>query len=214
MCYFWNKLNRMKKILLFVVVLFSLQAVQAQSYERSYDHHDISISYSLFHPDQFQEVNTPMLDDMFQESGLRYTRDNYSSYGGLFLTYRHIFKNELFMWGITAGYSSSKSEIYNVGQFVGDLDRTFITAAIEWEFRYVNQGLVQVYSGLGLGFTYGTEELTSFNPGFESSTGNISTIAYQLNGVGIRVGKKFAGYLELGYGYKGLINFGFSIQVF
>lgn len=204
----------MKKLLLAVVVLFALQSIQAQSYERSYDHHDISISYSLFHPDQFQKVNTPMLDEMFEVNSDRYTRDNYSSWGGVFLTYRHIFKNELFMWGITAGYSSSQSEIYSVGQFAGDLERTFITAAIEWEYRYVNQGPVQVYSGVGLGFTYGTEEFTSGNPGFESNTGDISGIAYQVNAVGVRYGKKFGGYLELGYGYKGLLNLGLSLQLF
>jgi hypothetical protein len=126
-----------------------------------------------------------------------------------------MFRNELFLWGITAGYSSSASKIYNVGQYEGELNRQFITVALEWEYRYVNQGPIQVYSGLGLGFTYATEELTPPSElGVERDTGNISTFAYQLNAVGVRIGKKFGGFAEFGYGYKGIINLGFSVQLF
>lgn len=203
----------MKKLLVVFILLFMIQAVNSQDYYRSYDHHDIMLAYGQFIPDQFESVNSSMLNDLYPDQ--RYVRDNYSSFGTLFFSYRHVFKNELFLWGITAGYSSSKSKIYNVGQFEGDLSRTFYTVALEWEYRYVNQGPIQVYSGLGLGFTYATEELA---PPPEmtttSSTGNISNIAYQVNAVGIRLGKKYAGFVELGYGYKGIINAGFSLQLF
>jgi len=203
----------MKKFfLILVVAMFSL-SLFSQDYYRSYDHHDIMIAYGQFIPDQFKSVKTTMLNELFP--GSRYVRDNYSSIGTIFITYRHIFRNELFMWGITAGMSSSKSKIYNVGQYGGELNRSFYTLAIEWDYRYVNQGPIQVYSGVGLGFSYATEE---FNPSAEStlnhSTGNISNIAYQLNAVGVRLGKKYAGFVEFGYGYKGIINAGFSLQLF
>lgn len=203
----------MKRHLLFLIFTVFSSSIFSQDYYRSYDHHDILIGYGQFIPDQFKSINSSMLDDLYPDK--RYVRDNYSSIGSIFLTYRHIFRNELFLWGITAGYSTSKSEIYNVGQFEGELNRQFYTFAIEWEYRYLNQGPVQVYSGLGLGYTYATEELSPPPESSKSSsTGNISNIAYQINVAGVRLGKKYAGFIELGYGYKGLINLGFSVQLF
>jgi len=203
----------MKRLLLILIIAFFFQNSFSQDYYRSYDHHDIMIGYGLFIPDQFKSVKSSMLNDLYPDK--RYVRDNYSSIGTIFFTYRHIFKNELFMWGITAGMSNSKSEIYNVGQFEGELKRQFYTVAIEWEYRYVNQGPVQVYSGLGLGFTYATETLTPPPESSKSeSTDNISNIAYQVNVAGVRLGKKYGGFVELGYGYKGIINVGFSVQLF
>lgn len=203
----------MKRLLLFLGLIFISFSIFSQDYYRSYDHHDIMIGYGQFIPDQFKSVNTSMLNDLFPDQ--RYVRDNYSSMGAIFITYRHIFKNELFLWGITAGVSNSKSEIYNVGQYEGELTRQFYTFAIELNYRYVNQGPIQVYSGIGVGFTYGTETLI---PPPEmltiATTNNISNIAYQINAVGVRLGKKYAGFIELGYGYKGIINVGFSVQLF
>lgn len=185
-------------------------SVQAQSYERSYDHNDFQIGYGMFTPDQFMKVNSTMLDDMYPDQ--LYVRDNYSGTGAIFLTYRHIGKNENWMWGATAGASANSSKIYNLGQFEGDLKRTFVTLAIEGEYRYRNQGVVQLYSGIGLGYSYGTETLTS--PEQLTTNGNVSTIAYQINAIGVRLGKKYAGFAEFGFGYKGIVNVGLSIQWF
>lgn len=205
----------MKKAFLFLMVFILSASLSAQSYYRSYDHHDISVSYGMFLPDQFNSINSNMLNDLYPEQ--RYVGDEYTSIGAIFLTYRHMFNNELFLWGITAGLSRSSSQVYNVGQYEGELNRQYYTVAIEWEYRYVNQGSVQVYSGLGLGFTYGTEELMpapSEQSIVVSSTGDISSLAYQVNAVGVRIGKKFGGYAEFGYGYKGIFNIGFSVQLF
>lgn len=203
----------MNRLFILLIGVFLSASVLSQDYYRSYDHHDIRLGYGLFIPDQFMSVKTHMLDEQYPDS--RYVRDDYSSIGTVFFTYRHIFKNELFMWGITAGISNSKSKIYNVGQYGGELNRSFYTLAIEWDYRYVNQGPIQVYSGVGLGFTYATEE---FIPAAESTldqnTGDISNIAYQINAVGVRLGKKYGGFVEFGYGYKGIINAGFSLQLF
>ena len=72
-----------------------------------------------------------------------------------------------------------------------------------------------MYSGVGLGYTYGTEELTPPSElGTTPASGDVSNIAYQINAVGVRIGKKFGGYAEFGYGYKGIVNLGFSVQLF
>jgi len=203
-------LKKLILLLSFIVVSFS---VLAQDYERSYDHHDIAISYNYGHPDRLQNFDSDMLNERYPER--RYVRDEYFSPGGIFITYRHMLRSETMFIGVTAGYSSSACKIYNVGQYEGELKRQFITLAVEWEYRYVNQGIVQVYSGLGLGYTYGTEKLTPPPElGTEPGSGDVSSIAYQVNAVGMRIGKKYAGFVEFGYGYKGIVNIGFSVQLF
>ena len=99
----------MQKVFLLVLLLSLVKLASAQSYYRSYDHHDISVSYGMFHPDQFQSAESGMLDERYPTK--RYVRDEYSSMGSIFLTYRHMFRNELFLWGITAGLSNSSSKI-------------------------------------------------------------------------------------------------------
>lgn len=203
----------MKKILLVMLFFICVHLINAQSYYRSYDHNGIQLGYGAFIPDQFDNFESPMLEDLYPQN--LEVRDRYQSIGTFFLTYRHVFRNENLLWGLTAGYSSSSSEIYNLGQYEGILDRQFISFAIEWDYRYFNRNAIQIYSGLGLGYTYGTEKLT---PPAESasaaSTGDISGLAYQFNAIGVRLGKKYAFFLELGYGYKGIINLGFSVQLF
>jgi len=203
----------LKKFILLLSFIVAAFSVLAQDYERSYDHHDIAISYNLMHQDQLQNFDSDMLNERYPHR--RYVRDEYSSPGGIFVTYRHMLRNETMFFGVTAGFSSSTCKIYNVGQYEGELKRQFITLAVEWEYRYVNQCIVQVYSGFGLGYTYGTEELTPPSElGTEPASGDVSNVAYQLNVVGVRIGKKFAGFAEFGYGYKGIVNIGFSIQLF
>lgn len=203
----------MRLVALFCAFFFMAMGISAQSYYHSYDHHDLSVSYGALLPDQFNNVESSMLNERYPDK--RYVRDQYSSMGALFITYRHVLKNEVMLFGVTAGYSSSTAEIYNVGQYEGELARQFITVAVEWEYRYINRGPVQIYSGLGLGYTYGTEKLTPPpEQGSMEGTGDVSSIAYQVNAVGIRIGKKFAGFAEFGYGYKGIANIGFSVQLF
>ncbi len=200
----------MKKAVFLLGLVISFFSLNAQF--ASYDHHDISVAYGLFTTDQFKNVESDMLNNQFEDK--RYLRDNFSGMGGVYLSYKHINRLVDFWWGFTMGYEQNKSEIYYVGQYAGELQRTFYTLALESQFRYVNFGIVQVYSGVGVGFSYGQETLsaTEFHP--EASSGNISRLAYQINAVGVRLGHKYAGFAEFGYGYKGIVNFGFSMQLY
>lgn len=74
---------------------------------------------------------------------------------------------------------------------------------------------VQLYSGLGIGYTFGSESLNpAVDSGKTTSTGTINSFAWQVNVIGIRVGKAIAGFAEFGYGYKGIVNIGLSIQLY
>ncbi len=87
------------------------------------------------------------------------------------------------------------------------------TFAIEFDYRYVVKETLQLYSGIGIGYTFGDEEFIQ-NPGSGQiiENGNVNHFNCQFNFFGIRYGKSFGVFAELGYGYKGVLNGGVSFQ--
>jgi len=203
----------MTRTLFFVLIITANNYLFSQSFNRSYLHHDILLSYGIPSPDLFKSINSSMLDEQFPDK--RYIRDNYSGLGNINLTYRYVSENEMLFYGISGSYNKTKGEIYNIGQFEGDLTRIFITIAIEGQYRYQNMNKVQLYSGIGIGYTFGSETLVPPSEGGKAdSSGNINNIAWQINAIGIRIGNSIAGFAEFGYGYKGIVNIGLSIQLY
>jgi len=198
----------MKKLVLLFFILSSFAHLQAQSY----DHHEFSISYGVLNPDFFYAFKSPILDDQLPDN--RYIRDNYSSMGNVFLTYRFVSLNEYFMWGGTIGYGTGTSDVYYMSIKEGTIDRQFITGALELQFRYVNKGSFEMYSGLGLGITYGKEHFNAIDEGVTSDDRTMILPGYQANLVGMRFGKRLAVYLELGFGYKGIVNTGIAYSFY
>lgn len=202
----------MKKTLLLLSALMLTFHLFSQSYYRSYDHHDISLSYGMFLPSQFQEVNNSMLNEMYPAE--LYVSDYFKGSGALFITYRHMFRNENMFFGLTAGMSNFSWDIYNIGSDEGVLKTQNYTFAFDWEYRYRNQGPIQLYSGLGIGITLANQKFTPTDTNIAATTDQLFKFGYQLNAIGVRVGKKLGGYAEFGYGYKGIINLGISLQLF
>ncbi len=198
----------MKKIFLLLFVLFSLAGLRAQSYH----HHDFSLSYGMLTPDRFYTFKSAILDDQLPDN--RYIRDNYTSEGNVFFTYRFVTLNEFLMWSGTVGYGTNSSEIFYMGQKQGIIDRQFITGAFELQYRYVNNGSFQMYSGAGIGLTMGKELFTARAEGLTSDNRTMILPGYQINLAGVRFGKRLAVYLELGYGYKGIMNAGIAYSVY
>ncbi len=202
----------MIRLFLFLSFIITIN-LNSQSFDRSYLHHDIMVSYGLPATDMFQNIHSTMLDDKFPDK--RYIRDNYGGSGIISLTYRYVSKNEIMLWGINMDYNQTVGSIYNVGQLEGELKRSFVTVAIEGQYRYQNVNKVQLYSGMGIGYSFGSETLTPpKDSGHSNSTGSINRVAWQINAIGIRIGSSIAGFIEFGYGYKGIVNAGLSYQLY
>lgn len=79
-------------------------------------------------------------------------------------------------------------------------------------FHYIRRPIFTVYSGFSVGaslwlYQYDFSPNNSFN-----TNGNKFTFALQLTGIGVRVGKDVAGFLELGAGNAGVIRGGLSVK--
>ena len=112
-----------------------------------------------------------------------------------------------FTVGISGSYTSFDKEytILNSNDLKFTVENTFITALADANFTYNPGNIVQLYSGLSAG-------VSSFQQKDSIETDNSTITAFQVNAIGIRAGKNIAAFLELGFGYKGIINGGLSIK--
>lgn len=124
-------------------------------------------------------------------------------------------------WSVTYKYHVSErfaiggSSVFNptpdrwIEDFAYDDDRwkvRSLTTAAEATLFWVKRKDFQFYGTLGAGFfvkrrtLYDTQVETNFGTTFQASP------------VGLRMGNKFGVFMELGYGYKGVINGGLSMR--
>ena len=102
----------------------------------------------------------------------------------------------------------------NVGLENNSSYGSFLTFAPECTFRYLdtrdNRIRVRLYGAAGFGLTVFNDNEANI-PGHVDNTGP-KLWGFQGTPLGIRVGRKLAGFAEIGYGYKGLINGGLSYR--
>lgn len=76
------------------------------------------------------------------------------------------------------------------------------------DYRYVNK-IVQLYSGISVGASFAKTKPDNVS---NTKTASTTDIAYQINALGIRAGKKIGAFAELGFGYNGILNLGVSAK--
>lgn len=79
-------------------------------------------------------------------------------------------------------------------------------------FKYIHRPKFQLYGNVAAGLAIGSSEETVADgaPSIEDST---TGFAFQINPIGVRVGRKIAGFAELGFGYRGIITVGLSVNL-
>ena len=95
--------------------------------------------------------------------------------------------------------------IYGHGCFYEEYIRIFPTLAAELTFKYVCHPTWELYALFGLGVTVAIMPEVSF----PTST----FLNAHFSPIGLRVGKSVGGFIEFGYGYKGVLNAGISVRL-
>lgn len=125
------------------------------------------------------------------------------------VSYKHYFTK---MWCITGSFSYARTiqthtytnPIYSFKKYE-DIYSLMVGA----ECHYLNKKWVSLYSGLSIGGFLWRERLDNKDGSNKSLDG---FVAFQVNAIGIRVGKRFGGFLELGFGNNGIVNGGLSVK--
>ncbi|MDR1846694.1 MAG: hypothetical protein LBR17_01070 [Bacteroidales bacterium] len=90
------------------------------------------------------------------------------------------------------------------GESFEERTRYIPTFAAEFSVHYLNSKWVQLYGMVGTGVSIAI-----------SPDAIIKTVVipnFHLSPFGLRVGKDIGGFFEIGYGYKGILNFGISYK--
>jgi len=108
--------------------------------------------------------------------------------------------------GAVGNYSGFRTT-HNSGPSLNSHD-DFYTFLVQADVRWINRPGVQLYSGLGLGATFW--KFSYDDPRFDSLSFDYWFFHFQYSPLGIRVGRRIGGFLELGFGGSGMLCGGVS----
>ncbi len=191
-----------RKFLLSAFLLFcSAGAAFAQQKGSS----DISVTVGAATSTDLANLFTNIIAESF--TGGAYSTKNFKAGPTFGLTYRYAIVNR---WMVQADgfYQKMSEDLYVNNEKNGDLKYSYITVGLGTDYRYISKEYFQMYSGAAVAYT--SESIDYAGQG-EAPKGD-GFFNYQLTAAGFRVGKKLAGFAELGFGYKGIANVGVSYQ--
>lgn len=175
---------------------------------------DISVSQGIITSDQVAQQFTT--GDNTNSSGNN-KKLTYNS-GATFFSIRYFMYNRLAL-GISGGITNER------GQYTDRTNPSFITStykqgittyAIELYYIYTFRKYFEVYTLIGAGPSFTKTGTTTFTtPNATGAVTNTSdnNLKAQYSPIGIRFGGRLGGFLELGVGYKGVINGGISYKL-
>ncbi|MEH0155888.1 hypothetical protein V6R21_17210 [Limibacter armeniacum] len=134
---------------------------------------------------------------------------NTSTFGAVYLGYRYTIVDR-WVLGLAFVYQQVKEDVKVNGSDAGEAKYGYYTVGIESDYRYISREAFQMYSGIGVGFTFQDDKYDGSSSDIADSDDRYFN--FQINALGFRFGKAFGGFLELGYGYKGVVNAGVSYQ--
>ena len=187
----------MKKLLLIALLLNCATFVRAQKIE-------IYGSYGLASAQEIIDGLSDMGTSLF--SGGTASSNTSHRYGPIAVGLNHYFTPRLSV-GILYSNTSSRS-VVSGGNSSDFYKNTYNVIMARTDYRYINKS-VQLYSGISLGSSFAT---TKPENGTNTKTASTTDFAYQINALGIRVGRKIGVFTELGFGYNGIINAGVSAK--
>jgi hypothetical protein len=188
-------MSMIKKSSWLIFLVFICAISKSQELENS-----TKVAYGNFTLNHYLNTNSQILPE-------NYSRDDIKSKGALFISYSHLF-TERISSGASLGSNKITSDVVFNNQTVGILNRYLYTLAIESDLIYYKKQNFQIYGVLGYGYSMGKDEY--FLSTGETDEGFVIFMVFQVSPLSVRVGNRFALFGEFGFGYKGIINFGFT----
>lgn len=168
---------------------------------------DLSASYGFISTSQFSALDN-------QER----TRTVTSATAALFITARYFLFNRLAI-GLTLGISGENGQYndpFSPQLVTSTYQYSSKTVAVEVYYVYYFRKRLELYTFLGAGPTTSSTQTTEYNPTVKTQNPTLSgseQLKAQYTPFGIRVGGRLGAYAEMGYGYKGIFNFGLGYKL-
>lgn len=194
-----NSENMIKKILIAGALLFMC----SHSYSQE---HQISAGMGIGSTNQildvFMEIGTGFSGIFFNNYNLSKTK----TLNEFRLAYAYTPK-ERWHYGGAFSYSQSEYDVNYRNEKIGEKVNTYYTVAAETSYSFLKKEKLNLYALLGAGATFVTVKNTDYSD--DTTTDDNDTIFnFQVTPIGIRYGKQWGGFAELGFGYRGVLTFG------
>ena len=185
--------------------IFILICINFSAFAQDRGKSQIEVSYGLLSSEELAYDLANIIVDLFLWDNPYTIRRT----GCVFITYKY-FELEKLALGGSAGFNKhGRTDYYRNGTFSSYDNKTF-TISGEVNFYYLKRANVSLYTMGGLGY-FNTNSTTNYTSK-GSTQETISGVAMQFTPIGIRYGKSFGGFAEIGVGYKGVINFGVNVK--
>jgi len=146
--------------------------------------------------------------------GINISMDTVTDYNSSFHGIATLEYNRFLNKWLTLGGSMSINPINTIIKTKSDLTLTWsyyvFNVMPKVNFYYLNKDMVSLYSGAEIGIT---AIMWSDRQGSTTKNDLGVAAAFHLNMFGIRVGKQIGGFMEWGFGYRGVVNFGVSAKL-
>lgn len=170
--------------------------------------------FSRYHGQELREGSTIITGP----SGLPYKRTDIKDAGAYFISFQRWLVPQ-FTIGFTMGAEQENGSFEEfAGIQSGEYHKRSLSIAMEVRYYYLRRGPLRIYSMAGIG-THFYQQLTSFNYNLNGTTVILDSrdertigATYQVSPLGIRYGRRLGGFLEAGYGYKGIVNAGVALR--
>lgn len=205
----------MKKLLLIFVcpLLFWVPHTTLAQTEQGLSEIRVQISDGL--PLTIVSAFTIGLADAFSNSYSDYDieREDNNAFSGVWSVGYRYYVTPRFNVGGDISYMRNKTDYtLTKGTDVrqGERQNNFYMVMPTAEYLYMNRPKVQLYGNLGVGVLSLSGHSTVTTDRHDYSA---TTVAFQVNPIGVRFGQRFGGFAELGFGLKGILTAGFSARL-
>lgn len=197
----------MKKgvIALSLGLIFFAGVSKAQEKISSDKKNEIRIGYSDAFPISVADAISEGIFDAILNPGKG--EKNHTSTGMYEIGYRYLAANRIKV-GVDFGLQKVTSEFGEKSNITEKRTRHFLVLPVA-EFSYIKTNFINFYGLVGAGAILGLTKIT-----IGGKTDKIKAIdfAFQVNPVGIRIGKKLGGFAEGGLGIKGFVTVGLNYK--
>ncbi|MEO6176428.1 MAG: outer membrane beta-barrel protein [Flavobacterium circumlabens] len=196
----------MKKVMVLSVLLLCATIAKAQDTEKNEVRIGFSDATFIQLGDGFADAfSTAIVSGI---SGVKYKDAKNKTTGMFEAGYRYAVKERVKVGADISYMKSEDTFTANIANAKSVTRNTnYIMALVMGEYSYIKTPLLNFYGSGGLGILSGSTKET----GGSYSHSEVG-FAYQINPAGLRVGKKLGGFVELGYGYKGIATAGINYK--
>ena len=192
-------------------IILHISAQEVQESQIFMPKHEVYAGFGLLNDNQILAMATDIFSTIVT-LGYLVQPGSYKAFTP-FAGYRYWFTKR-FVLGGTFAYDVNSVKVYNADHRdqMREINRYYMTFAVEPTFNYVCQPSWQLYGSFGLGLTIVHFADAVFDDGRKANVSRVPYVNVHATPVGVRFGKEFGGFVEIGYGYKGILNAGINYR--